>query len=545
MKDKNEGLKKQTFMAGVLTIVTAQVLIKLLGFIYRFVITNIPGFGDAGNGYYGAGYQVYTLLIAISSMGIPGAISKLISERVALNDYKGAHRIFKVAITLFAIIGAGGAIMLFCGARFISNVIIDNPGAEYTLVCLSPSIFFVCISAVIRGYFNGMQDMKATATSQTLEQIFNCVFTITIVYMLTGNNAQIMAAGSSIATTLATTICFIYLGIFYNKRKKNIWKNIKENHDVSQDKVSKMPFKKIVKIILALSIPISLGSIISAINRTVDTMTVMRGLKASLGYNDELANYWYGILSGKVDMLTNFPLALNIGLSVALVPAISAAIAKKDKETASKRVSFSLMLTMLFIMPCVFGMIALADPILHLLFPAAPEGALLLQISAIAVIFTAFSQTINGSLQGLGKVFVPAISLACGCLVKILLNLVLIYNPAINIYGAAIGSVACHIISSNISFIVLRRNMKLNLKASKFIIKPIIANIVMAVIAIFGHKLFISIMGNSMATICAILIAIISYFASVISLKILDEEDFYMIPGGTNIIKILKKIKIY
>lgn len=545
MENKKSNVKKQTFMAGVLTIVIAQILIKVLGFIYRFVITNIPGFGDAGNGYYGAGYQIYTLLIAISSMGIPGAISKLISERIALNDHKGAHRIFKVAIILFAIVGSIGSLMLFCGAKFISNVIIDNPGAEYTLVCLSPSIFFVCISAVIRGYFNGMQDMKATATSQTLEQIFNCVFTITIVYMLTGNNAQIMAAGSSIATTLATMISFIYLGIFYNKRKKNIWKNIRDNQDEKQSEVAKKTFKSIVKTILALSIPISLGSIISAINRTVDTMTVMRGLKTALGYNDELANYWYGILSGKVDMLTNFPLALNIGLSVALVPAISAAMAKGDKETASKRVSFSLMITMLFILPCTVGIITLADPILRLLFPAAPEGALLLQISTIAVIFTSLSQTINGSLQGLGKVFVPAISLICGCIIKIILNLLLIYNPAINIYGAAIGSVACHVVSSNISFAVLRKNMKLNLKLSKFIIKPVIANIIMSIIAILSYKILVVSLGNSIATICAILIAVIVYFVAVILLKILDKEDFYMIPGGTNIIKILQKIKIY
>ena len=160
-------------------------------------------------------------------------------------------------------------------------------------------------------------------------------------------------------------------------------------------------------------------------------------------------------------------------------------------------------------------------------------------VNRAAVIFTALSQTINGSLQGLGKVFVPAISLTCGCIIKIILNLLLVYNPAINIYGAAIGSVACHIVSSNISFAVLRKNMKLNLKLSKFIIKPIIANIIMAITALLSYKMLIGIFGNSISTIGSILIAVIVYFITVILLKILDKEDFYMIPGGTNLIKLL------
>lgn len=386
---------KHTFMTGVLVIVISQILIKLLGFVYKLVITNIPEFGDAGNGYYGAGFQIYMLLLAISSMGIPGAISKLVSERRAKGDYRGAHRIFRIAFALFACIGAGGAALLFCGAKYIAYTVIDNPGVEYVIIGLAPSVFFVCISAVIRGYFNGMQNMQATARSSVFEQIFNCVFTITIVYMLVGTNALVMAAGSSIATTLATMICLGYLLVFYRNRKKEIWKDINENQTTDENNIDRRPAKNIIKGILALSIPISLGSIISAINRTVDASTVLRGIKSSMGFDDATANYWYGILAGKVDALTSFPLALNIAFSIALIPAISAALAIGDKKSASKRISFSLKITMLIALPCVVGYVALADPILHLLYPNAPEGAFLLQLSAIAIIFTALNQTIG------------------------------------------------------------------------------------------------------------------------------------------------------
>ena len=541
---KKKGIK-QTFMTGVLVIVLSQILIKVLGFVYKLVITNIPEFGDAGNGYYSAGYQIYMLLIAISSMGIPGAISKLVSERRAKGDYKGAHRIFRVAFGLFACIGAVGALMLFFGARFIAYTIIDNPGAEYVIVCLSPSVFFVCISAVIRGYFNGMQNMQATGRSQVFEQIFNCVLTITIVYMLIGTNTVIMAAGSSIATTLATMISFIYLTTFYKRRKKEIWREIRENQTDDKDVIDNRTIKNVVKGILALSIPISLGSIISAINRTVDATTVLRGIKESMGYTDEVANYWYGILAGKIDALTSFPLALNIAFSIALIPAISAAIAIGDKKSASKRVSFSMQLTMLIALPCTIGMVVLADPILHLLYPNAPEGAMLLQISAFTIIFTALSQTMNGALQGLGKVFVPAISLGCGCLVKLICNLVLIYNPMFNIYGAAIGSVACHIVASSISFIILSRNIALDIDIIRFLVKPIIINVIMGILAWGSFVMFNGMLPMSVATICAILVAVLSYVLMVVLFKVLHKEDYYMIPGGKNIVKVLEKLKIY
>ncbi|MBE5821518.1 MAG: polysaccharide biosynthesis protein [Clostridiales bacterium] len=543
MENSKESNMKQTFMKSVFTILIAQVFIKILGFIYRFVITNIEGFGDQGNGFYSAGYQIYTLLIAISSMGIPGAISKMVSEKIAQNDYKGAHRIFKVAFILFGIIGTTFSLVLFLGANFIGNVILDNPGVEYTIMCLAPAILFVCLSAVIRGYFNGMQNMKATARSQTIEQIFNCILTIAIVVLLTGNVPEIMAAGSSIATTLATISSFIYLMLFYRKRKKEIWKNIRENNIETENK--KISVKRIVKSILMLSIPISLGSIISAINRNIDSITVIRGLKASMGYTDEIANYWYGILSGKVDMLTNLPLGFNIAFSIALIPAISGALAKKDYKTIEKRFTFSTLLTILIALPSVVGMVVLADPILNLLFPNAPEGALLLQISAIAVIFTALSQTFNGTLQGLGKVFVPAIALVFGGIAKLILNIVLIYNPTFNVYGAAISSVICQLIACVISFSILKKNITFKMEVKKYFIKPVIANIIMGIIAICSYNIFANMIGMKIGTLIAIGLAIISYAIAIVLLKILDKEEFYMLPGGNNLIKILQKIKIY
>ena len=118
--------KQVSFMKNVLMLMIAQVLIKILGFLYRLVIINIEGFGDIGNGYYATGYQIYSLLLTLSSVGIPTVISKLVSERLAIGDHKGAHRIFRTALKTFTTIGVVMSLGLFLGADFIAKNIIKE-----------------------------------------------------------------------------------------------------------------------------------------------------------------------------------------------------------------------------------------------------------------------------------------------------------------------------------------------------------------------------------------------------------------------------------
>lgn len=558
--------KKQTFMAGVLTIAIAQILIKILGLIYRLVITNIPYFGDEGNGLYGAGFQIYMLILSIATTGIPGAISKLVSEKRALGKPREAHQIFRVAFALFAVIGFIGSLILFANAKYIATTLIGNSQVEGVLVALSPSIFFVAISAVIRGYFNGMYNMKASSNSQVIEQIFKSLLTVAIVLALyfmlpqvgklanifnvtEENVTSIMAAGANLASTIAAAIGFVYLYLFYTRRKKEIWKDIAN----TKEDYHKESVKKIIKTILRLSIPMSLASIVSALNRNVDTFTVIRGLKIALetsGLTAEQisaeATRLYGILSGKVDMLIGLPLSLNIAFATALVPAVSEALAIGEKERAVKRISFSLRTSMLIALPCAVGLCVLAEPILKLLFPGAyaPEATLLLQISAFTIVFSVLNQTINGALQGIGKVFVPALTLAAGATVKLILNLVLIPIASIGVNGAAIGSVSCQLIATIIGYSVLRKKVKLELTKESFVIKPVLATAVMAISAILAEKFLPYIIKSSkIATILSILVAVVVYMLALILIKVFKEEDYQMLPYGTKIYGFLQKIK--
>lgn len=577
--------KQASFMGNVSIILFAQLMVKILGMVYRMVITNIDGFGDSGNGFYTAGFQVYTVLLAISSVGIPNAIAKLVAERAALDDYRGAHKIFKTAFVLFSVIGAVCSAILYLGADFIAVHIVNMDGVQYVMRALSPSIFFVCVSSVIRGYFQGLNDMNATSRSQIYEQVFKCTLTIAFV-MLTVDSMpyimqlltrytmlysvpdgptapEIMAAWANAASSAATLLSFIYLIFFYMKKKKGIAEKIRQSAVSSlQESAGKLMWT-----IISISVPISLASIITAINRVVDTATITRGIELAFAacipahgstpaifnpslsqLNDEAVRL-AGMLS-KSDTLINMPLALNVAFATVLVPTISSAVARGDKKEASDKISYSFLISTLIILPCCIGYIVLAKPIYIIIYPNAPLGYDLLALMAVSLIFSALSQTISGSLQGIGKVFVPAIGLIFGCIIKVILNLILIRIPSINIYGAAISSIMCQIVSFLIVFFIMTKYVKINITVSKYILKPLISGIIMGIAAIGVYKLMMLILGagfiaNLIATLISIAVAAVVYFGLIFVLHVLNEHEVKQLPGGNALYRMLVKLRIY
>ena len=540
-------VKKESFMQGVIALMFSQVLIKALGFIYKWYLTNKEGFGDDGNAIYSAGYNIYALLLTISSIGVPNAVSKLISERITLGDSKGAHRIFKVALLTFSVIGMAGTLFLLFGAKSISNMM-GMPEAEMVLVALSPSLFFVAISSVFRGFFNGQSKIKVTANSQTLEQVFKTLFTIMVVELVviySGINTQIMAAGATVATTMATITSFLYMYAYYqiHKKEKLVTGDQIENSDVMKKRTW-----QIIKSILWVSIPMSLSAILTSLNKNIDSFTVVNLLQKFLPYEEAVRQY--GILSGKVETLTSLPLSFNVAFATALVPAITVAKTSGDMQKGVKRISFSLLTTIIIVLPCVVGMVVFAEPILKLLFPNASQGAFIMQICVLATIFTAMEQTINGALQGLGKVMVPAMALTIGVLSKLILNLILVPIPT-DVFplggatGAAFATDVCHFIAFWISFSVLKRTINIKFSFNKMVIKPLIASLIMAVVSYGAYILLNSIIAPKMATIIALLIAVIVYVIAVFILKIFNEEDILMLPAGDKIYSILLKLGIY
>ena len=517
--------KKETIAKGIMALLFSQILIKVVGLVYKLYLTNREGFGDAGNAIYSAGFQIYALLLTFSSTGMPNAIAKLVSERVAIGDNRGAYRIFKIAFYTFAFFGLIGTVVLFLGAKVIATKWLEIPEAEYCLITLAPSIFFVSITSVLRGYFNGRQSLSVTAKSQGLEQIFKTVFTILLVEMvanLSKNNTILMAGVANLATTVATFFSFSYIYLYYRLKRKEIAQEVSESVNYVPTRV-----RKTLKKILKESFPISLSSLMSSFNKNIDLFTIVRLLKRFM--TEKQAKIQYGILSGKVDMLCVLPLSLNIPFSTAIVPAISRAIAKKDMRDVSNKISVFLKMTMLISLPSAVGIIIFARPILNLLFPNANDGAILLQVSSISIIFSMFAQTINSILQGIGKINVPAISFFIGMIFKFLTNLILVGNSDIGIIGAAIGNIVCNLIVCVVGFCVLSRSIKFNFNMKNTFLKPIVAIFLMSICSITIFYCLNRIISENMATILAILSAIFVYLISIIVMKAVPIfDDFAM-----------------
>ena len=547
MESERTGVKSNkgsSFMKNVVILIISQLLVKVLGFIYRLVITNVEGFGDTGVGYYSAGYQIYSLLLTLSSTGIPSVVSKLVSERLATGDKDGAQRVFRISMKFFGTLGLIFSFLLYFGAGFIANNILNVPDTIHVMRVLAPAIVFVSVSAVLRGYFSGQQNMKPTSISQTLEQFLNCILSITFVYACVGKDAYIMAAAGNLSTTLSIVISFTYMFLYYRKKKI-----VPEEGQKSPER--KKTSKELLFTILTISIPITIGSIVSVIGSVIDTATVSNCIQiaySNTGMTKEaletLAMTKSGILS-KVDTLVTFPIAINTAFSTALVPAISESIAKKDYNTARRRMSFSLFASILIIFPCAVGFTMLANPILRMIYPTASDGALILQLSTIPMIFIALNHTLSGGLYGLNLSKIPAIALTVGIVVKTILNIVLIRIPEINIVGAVIGSIACQIIAFTIGYRVMKVKLELKIDKTKTILKPALAAGIMGIIVYITYQVLSMFTGNTISTIISILVGAITYLLAIIILKILSKEDMLMMPFGNKLYNLLVKMHIY
>ncbi len=545
---KKSRLKREnttSFLKNVLMLMFSQVAVKALGLIYRVVIVDVENFGNVGNGYYATGYQIYMILLAISSLGIPNVLSKLVSERAAKGDYKSAYKVFKLSLYMFGSFGAFLGLVLFFGAEFISVNLLKAEGVKYTLMVLAPALAIVPVSAVLRGYFAGLGSMKANSTSQVIEQFFNCVLSIGFVYACVGKDTAIMAAAGNLSTTCACLIALFYLVLFFRKRRGDILYECSIQTSLGNERNGAL-----IKTILALSIPITLSSLISTAAATIDTITVSRCIQSALSsvINDakaleEKAMELYGVMQ-KCETLTHLPLAISATLCTAIVPVIASAYAKNDKEEARKKIGLASLISCLVIFPCTGGFIALSSPILKLLYPSVPDGELIFILLSSVLPLAALTQLLNGVFYGIGKQAVPAISLGIGSVVKLVLNLTLMTIPSLNIYGAVIGTIAYHIVTFIIQIALLLRYMKLSLNLVKIVLKPFASALIMSVVVFGAYNLIASFSGNTIATLLSICIGAVVYLVALLFMKTLEEEDLTGMPFGNKLSALLKKMRL-
>ena len=523
------NVKKQGFLQGALIIAIAHIIVKILGAIYKIPLTRYI-LGPDGIGIYNSSYTIYNVLFIVSTAGLPVAISKMVSESVAKDNYDEAIKIFKVSRLIMLAVGIGGFCILLFGASAFAQFL-KIPSAGIAMMAMAPSLFFVSIMSAYRGFYQGMSNMMPTAVSEVIEAAGKMFVGLLLAYVLLSYGIEYAASGAILGVSTGTFVATLFLALYWYKLRPEVKKMCSAKTTSS--------FKTIALSLIKLAIPITLGASVFTLASVIDLTMIMRQL-AGLGFDEDARTTMYGYYSGYAVTMFNLPPTIIASLAVSIVPAVSAALVKKDSLTATKTVETAIRITLLIALPCAVGMSVLSGPILNFAF--ADTGAeLLLKILAYGVIFVSVVMVANAIIQAKGKVWVPVINMCIGGLVKIVINYILVGNISININGAPIGTVLCYLTTATLNLIAIHKYFAPKYGVG-FIIKTIISVVAMGITAKVFYDFMINVTSsNSVSLLSSVFVAAVVYFSLLLIFKTIQKQDVLAMPCGDKLSKILDK----
>jgi stage V sporulation protein B len=530
-------MSKENFIKGAAILGIAGLIVKVLGAIYRIPLTNL--IGTEGIGYYQPAYNIYNLLLVVSLSGFPTAIAKLVSEKRALQNYEGAYQVYKVSRWGLFIIGIVSSLGVLVFARSLVSFI-GFPGAYYSMLALVPALFAVPLLSAYRGFFQGTQNMAPIALSQLIEQVFRVAVGLYLAYALVGKGLEEAAAGATFGASVGgvAALILIYLMFFLSK------KSIKEEIRLSSHNMTE-PVWDIVKNLLYIAIPITIGASIAPLMGIMDSYIVSSRLSA-IGYTELQYTDMFGELSGTAQTLINFPQVFSTAVAMSLVPAITDAFTKKQNQRLNVTANAGVKMSMIIGLPCGIGLFMLAEPVIALLYASlgpekhASSGALL-EILAIGVIFLTLVQSFTAILQSINKQFHPVKNLAVGLVVKVILSYILIGMPSINIKGAAISTTIAYLAVALLNWRDINKT-KIKINLINVTARPLLSSAVMALATGVSFRVLKSALGSqNLATLGAISIAAVVYVICLFLTGAITKEDLELIPKGEKLARFVRK----
>lgn len=535
---------KGKFIKGAAILAIAGIVIKLLGAVFRIPLTN--WIGASGMAYYGNAYVIYGALVVLSTAGIPVAVSRMVSEHIAIGEYKYAHKVFHIATLMLFFVGLVSFAICFFGGQWIATVLFKNPYSALAIKAISPALLFVPLFSAFRGYFNGRQNMNPTAISEITEQLIRCIVGLALAYSLYKTSLVKAAAGASFGASAGSIAGLGIIFIIYLLNRKTIKAKI-ERHSQNVD-----DDKSIAKEIVVIAIPIIIGCEIMPIMTIIDSTIIMRVLQ-NTGWTYAESNYLYGLFSGFCNSLIAFPQIFTQAVAVSLVPAVSARWKLKDMDGVHDTINLGYRTTMIMAFPCALGIFVIAEPILKLLYFAQPQGchdaAPTLMIMAISIIFLATMQTSTSVLQSVGKQMIPVRNLAIGCIGKVIVTYILVGIPAFNIKGAAIGTMFAYAFAMILNAYDVRKYTGTKFNYVLTYVRPATAAAIMAVVVYGIYKLLYHLLNgghsavlvSGLSTIVAILVGMVIYAVLIFAVKAITVDELETMPGGTKLAKIARK----
>lgn len=555
--------KGQGFVQGALILMFANVLVKLIGALFKLPLTNM--IGEQAMGYFSSAYSIFTTFFIISTAGLPVAMSRMIAAAHARENDTEVHQIFKVGMRIFLLLGGIGTVLMV-GISPLVEQLTTQTGLHYSLFALAPTLFFIGLISAYRGFFQGMHNMIPTAVSQTIEALGKLVCGLCLASFAKGfypEQPWIWAAFAILGVTIGVIFSFGYLAL-----TKTLTSKAQNLAPAAPNRTN----RDVTKELISIAIPITLAAVMINLTSNIDVFTIVPILSAQ-GINEDVANTLYGSYTAHAVTLFNLVPALTQAFSISVIPAVSAARAKFDDVLAHRTMDSSIKIVSCITLPATFGMIALASPIIKLLFgddvmtfvvssgtnmgavqtitdaagntlTKTAVSAPLLAILAISIFLAGLYSSTGSILQACGQEKKSIISAVSGILTKLISACVLISIPQIGILGAPISTTLCYLVMLLLNFFFLHKYAHYTPKISSFFLRPLASSLLCAATAFALYTALSSLGYGTLALLVAILGAIFVYGVSLLLFGGLTREDIAMLPKGDFLSRILMKLKL-
>ena len=550
-------------------LVMATAIVKVLGAVFKIPLGNL--IGELGMGYFQTAYDLYLPIYSIALAGMPIAVCRMVASYMAQEQYHDARAVLKIAKRVFWAIGVGGTLLLLLAAYPYLLFIGGNSGALAGILVIAPCILFCCIMSTYRGYYEGLCNMTPTALSQVIEAAGKVIIGLGLAYLVAylGYGPAYQSAAAIFGIMLGTAFGALYLRLRLHFSGDGITSEMMVKCAGQVD-----TNKQIFKALITIAVPVIIGSLASQIAGLIDVTTVQRRLSDAVQQNPaffeenfpemwnallqeapgktveevlkDIPTYLYGCYKGFAFSIYSLLPTITSVIGVSALPVMTTAFAAGNKEETKTTMESVVRVTSLLCMPAGFGIAAVSEGILKLLYPLKPIGASIaaapLTVLGFAVIFGGLSMPLTNLLQAVGKERIPVINMLIGALIKIGLNFWLVGQEGINVVGAAISTFACYlfIVVADFYFLVKHTGVKINFFACFF--KPLLAGGLCGIGAWAAYGLLLRVVSSTLATIGSIGIAAVIYLISVLLLRIITKNDLLMVPKGEKIAKVLEKL---
>ncbi len=548
--------KKNSFFGGAAILTASVIVVKLIGALYKIPLGGI--LTDAGFADFNTAYNIYSLLIIISTGGLPVALSKMVSEANAVGRGNQVKKVFSLALATFCVLGT----ISFCIMAFFPHQLAElmrDSHAAYSILALAPAVFFICPLSAFRGYFQGHALMTPTAVSQVIEALCKLAVGLVLASLFIKQDLgeSVAAAGAILGVSVGCMLGALYVYFCYRGHVRTL----PDSHDEPEDS------RSILITLAKLAIPITLSSSVIALTNILDTSIMLGRLQDALKLTEDAARDMKGMYD-KALTLYNLPASFMVPLTASVIPHVSAALKVKRRRQAAQISETTLRTTALLSIPAGMGLFVLGEPIIRLLYPSTDVALAgwMLSVLGIASISVCFMLVSNSILQAHQMVALPMATTVIGCGMKLVVGYVLIGNPDIGIRGGAISTVACFWIIALLDMFIIRRTLPRSLSLARVFVKPVGAAAAMGASAwavnglvskaLLALKIFVtetqellpdgaaavelSRTGVALSVFAAIGVAVVVYFGLIIFTRAISKDDLALIPKGEKLARILR-----